>query len=70
MNPLNSRLNSLWNRSTSNTSLGRLLAMYDSNRDWYPESGNISAKRSTNFCISSDMVFSLSVFTTSNNGFY
>ena len=62
-NPLNSWLNSLWNRSTSNTSHGCLLAMYASNRDWYSDPGNISAKRSTNFCISSDMVFSSSVFT-------
>ena len=63
MNPLNSRPNSLWNRSTSNTSTGRLLAMYASNRDWYSDPGNISAKRSNNFVISSDMVFSSSVFT-------
>jgi hypothetical protein len=70
IHPLNSRLKSLSNRSTSNTSHGRLSAMYLSIRDWYPESGNISAKRSTNFCISSDIVFSFSVFTTSTNGFY
>ena len=33
-NPLNSWLNSFWNRSTSNTSHGRLLAMYASSVDW------------------------------------
>lgn len=63
MNPLNSWLNSRWNRSTSNTSFGRLLAIYASSLVWYPESGNISARRSNNFVISSDMVFSFSVFT-------
>ena len=63
MNPLNSRLNSLWNRSTSNTSIGRLLAMYASNRDWCSVPENILAKRSNNFVISSNMVFSFSVFT-------
>lgn len=63
MNPLDPWLNSFCNRSTSNTSHGRLLAMYASSRDWYPESGNISARRSNNFVISSDMVFSFSVFT-------
>ena len=57
MNPLNSRPNSLWNRSTSNTSTGRLLAMYASNRDWCPVPENILAKRSNNFVISSNMVF-------------
>ncbi len=63
IHPLNSRLKSLSNRSTSNTSHGRLPAMYLSSRDWYPESGNISAKRSNNRVIISDMVFSFSVFT-------
>jgi hypothetical protein len=63
IHPLNSLLKSLSNRSTSNTSHGRLLAMYVSNRDWYPDPGNISAKRSNNRVISSDMVFSFSVFT-------
>ncbi len=62
-NLLNSWLNSLWNRSTSNTSTGRLLAMYASNRDWCPVPENILAKRSNNFVISSNMVFSFSVFT-------
>ncbi len=63
MNPLNSRPNSLWNRSTSNTSTGRLLAMYASNRDWCPVPENILTRRSNNFVISSNMVFSSSVFT-------
>ena len=65
IHPLNSLLNSCSNRSTSNTSHGRLLVMYASNRDWYLSPGNISAKRSNNRVISSDMVFSSSVFTMS-----
>ena len=63
MNPLNPWLNSRCNRSTSNTSHGRLLAMYASNRDWCPVPENILAKRSNNFVISPTMVFSFSVFT-------
>jgi hypothetical protein len=44
--------------------------MYASNRDWCPVPENILARRSNNFVISSNMVFSSSVFTTSANGFY